>query len=256
MNKLLRGKRILVTRPAAQAAQLTALIAGQGGEAICFPLLEIGPPDDSLPLQKAIERLDDYALAIFISPNAVDYSVPQILARHPWPTAWQVAAIGPGSVAQLASFGVGRVIAPLQRFDSEALLELPELQAENIAGKKVLILRGNGGRELLAETLMTRGAEVAAVTCYRRSAPADGAALLSLLRNNGLDAVTLSSSEGLHTLLALLDTDACERLCCLPVFVPHWRIYESAGQLGLQKRILTAPTDAGILAGLCEYPWH
>ena len=137
MNKLLRGKRILVTRPAAQAAQLTALIAGQGGEAICFPLLEIGPPDDSLPLQKAIERLDDYALAIFISPNAVDYSVPQILARHAWPTAWQVAAIGPGSAAQLASFGVGRVIAPLQRFDSEALLELPELQAENIAGKKV-----------------------------------------------------------------------------------------------------------------------
>ena len=86
--------------------------------------------------------------------------------------------------------------------------------------------------------------------------PADGAALLSLLRNNGLDAVTLSSSEGLHTLLALLDTDACERLCCLPVFVPHRRIYESAGQLGLQKRILTAPADAGILAGLCEYPWH
>ena len=255
MNKPLLGKRILVTRPAAQAAQLAALIAGQGGEAICFPLLEIGPADDPLPLQKAIGRLDDYALAIFISPNAVDYSVPQILSQRSWPAALKAAAIGPGSVAQLASYGVGRVIAPLQRFDSEALLELPELQAENVAGKKVLILRGNGGRELLAETLMERGAEVDAVTCYHRSAPTEGAPLLSLLRNKGLDAATLSSSEGLYTLWALLDTDACARFCHLPVFVPHRRIYEIAGELGLQKRILTAPADAGILAGLCEYPW-
>ena len=105
------------------------------------------------------------------------------------------------------------------------------------------------------ETLAVRGAQVDAVTCYRRSAPADAAPLLSLLRNKGLDALTISSSEGLRTLLALLDTEACERLRALPVFVPHQRIAEIAGELGLQKCILTAPADAGILAGLCEYHW-
>ena len=255
MSRPLAGKRILVTRPAAQAATLAALIEGQGGEAICFPLLTIAPADNAQPLLQAIDHLDDYALAIFISPNAVDFSVPQMLARRPWPAALQAAAIGPGTVAQLAGHGIGPVIAPAQRFDSEALLERPELQAERVAGQKVLILRGNGGRELLAETLAARGARVDAVACYQRSAVTGKEPLLSLLRNNRLDALTLSSSEGLHALLALLDTDAGERLRSLPVFVPHRRIYEIAGELGLSRRVLTAPADAGIIAGLCEYYW-
>ncbi len=255
MDKPLAGKRILVTRPAAQAGQLAALIAEQGGEAVRFPLLEIGPADDPLPLQQAIARLDDYAMVVFISPNAVDFSVPEILAQRSWPKGLQAAAIGPGTVAQLASYGIGPVLCPALRFDSEALLALPEFQAERVFGQKVLILRGNGGRELLTETLAARGATVDAVTCYRRFAPADGGPLLSLLRNKALDALTISSSEGLRTLLALLDTDGCERLRALPVFVPHRRIAEIAGELGLQKCILTEPADAGILAGLCEYHW-
>ena len=255
MNKPLQGKRILVTRPVAQAAQLAAMIADQGGEALRFPLLEIGPAADLAPLQQAIARLDDYALAIFISPNAVDFSVPQILAHRSWPECLQAAAIGPSTVAQLAGYGISPVIAPMQRFDSEALLEMSQFQTDCVAGKKVLILRGNGGRALLAETLLERGAELTAVTCYHRSAPVDGAPLLSLLRNKGLDAVTISSSEGLHNLLALLDTDAYERLRTMPVFVPHRRIAELAAQRGLQKLILTGPADAGILAGLCAYNW-
>ena len=255
MDRPLAGKRILVTRPEAQAGQLAALIVGQGGEAIRFPLLEIGPADDHQPLQQAMARLDEYSTVIFISPNAVDFSVPQILAQRLWPSGLLAAAIGPGTVAQLAGYGIGPVLCPTLRFDSEALLDLPEFQAERITGQKVLILRGNGGRELLAETLVVRGAQVDAVTCYRRSAPADAAPLLSLLRNKGLDALTISSSEGLRTLLALLDTEVCERLRALPVFVPHQRIVEVAGELGLQKCILTAPADAGILSGLCEYHW-
>ena len=255
MAKPLHGKRILVTRPAAQAASLAAMIADQGGEALRFPLFDIGPADDLVPLQQAIERFDDYDVAVFISPNAVEFSMPRILANRSWPDTLQAAAIGPSTVAELAGHGVMRVIAPVERFDSEALLELPEFQAERVVGKKVLILRGNGGREWLTETLLKRGAEVVAVTCYRRSAPADGAPVLSLLRSNGLDALTLSSSEGLHNLLALLDTEAYERLRNVPVFVPHRRIIDIAAQLGLKKLILTGPADAGILAGLCEYNW-
>ncbi len=255
MKKTLQGKRILVTRPAAQAGKLAEMIGDLGGDPIRFPLLEIGPADDTLPLQRAVEQLDDYALAIFISPNAVIFSVPLILSRRPWPATLQAAAIGQGTVAQLAACGIGRVVAPTERYDSEALLDLPVFQAERVAGKKLLILRGNGGRELLADTLRERGAEVEAVTCYHRSAPVDGALVVSLLRDERLDALTISSSEGLRNLLALLDTDGRKHLCTLPVFVPHQRIAAMAAELGLKNFVLTGPADAGIIKSLNEFDW-
>ena len=257
MNRPLLGRRILVTRPAAQAGVLAQMIAECGGEPVLFPLIEIGPVDDdnSAPLDAAIASLDDYAIAVFISPNAVEYSVPRILARRSWPAQLQAAAIGPGTTAQLAIFGINEVIAPSARFDSESVLELPAFQSERVAGKRVLILRGNGGRELLADSLRQRGAEVDCVTCYRRSAPGGGSALVSRLRNNALDALTISSSEGLRNLLTLLDTDATDRLHRLPFFVPHQRIVEVATELGLPNVVLTGPADAGILESLCSYHW-
>jgi len=251
----LQGKRILVTRPAEQAAKLAQMIAAQGGQAVFFPLLEIGAADDPVPLQRAIEQLDDYAFAIFISPNAVAYALPQILAACRWPRGLQAAAIGPSTTVQLAAQGIANVISPAGRFDSEALLELPAFAAEAVAGKRVLLLRGNGGRELLAETLRQRGASVDAVTCYHRSPPADGEPIVSLLRNRQLDALTISSSEGLRNLLALLDTDAFAQLFRLPLFVPHQRIAQVAAELGLSRVVLSAPADAGIIESLCAYNW-
>ncbi len=255
MNQPLQGLRILVTRPVAQAGTLADLIAAQGGEPVLFPLLEISPAHDLRPLQKTIAQLQDYAIVVFISPNAVDFSLPVILQQRSWPVGVRAAAIGQSTVTQLASFGIGEVIAPKRRFDSEALLELPEMQTECVAGRKVLILRGNGGRELLAETLVERGATVDCVTCYQRSAPSDASLVLSLVRNKQLAAFTISSSEGLRNLLALLDTESYERLRLLPIFVPHQRIAEVAIELGLQSIVLTGPADAGIIEGLCAYPW-
>ena len=251
----LHGKRILVTRPADQAAPLAQMIVAQGGQALLFPLLEIAAADDPAPLQRAIAQLDDYACAIFISPNAVAFALPQILAARRWPARLQAAAIGPSTVRQLAALGVVKVISPAECFDSEALLELPAFAPDAIAGERVLILRGNGGRELLGETLRQRGAKVDAVTCYRRSAPADGTRIVSLLRNRQVDALTISSSEGLRNLLALLDTDAFEHLRRLPLFVPHQRIAQVAAELGLSRVVLSAPADAGIVESLCAYSW-
>ena len=253
--KALQGRRILVTRPAAQAGTLAAMISEQGGQPVLFPLLEIRAATDSTPLQQAIARLDDYRMAIFISPNAVDFSVPRLLAARAWPPKLQVAAIGPGTVARLAEYGITSVIVPRERFDSEALLEHPDFQADRVTGQEILILRGNGGRELLAETLSQRGATIDAVTCYQRTAPTDGRVLVSLLRTNALDALTISSSEGLHNLLALLDTDSIEQLRVTPIFVPHPRIAEIAATLDLRRIIQTAPADAGIIESLCAYPW-
>ncbi len=250
----LAGKTIVVTRPQAQAGPLAAAIAAQGGQPLIFPLLEIGPAADPQPLATAVARLADYSVAVFISPNAVDYALPAILARGSWPAGLMPAAVGQGTVRALAAHGVTGCIAPCERFDSEALLALPELGA--VDGKKIAIFRGDGGRELLAETLRARGAEVDCVTCYRRSGPADGVApLLAAWRAGKLDALTVSSSEGLRYLLDLLDAEGRRYLQETPVFVPHARIAENARALGLSNIILTAAADAGILAGLGAYNW-
>lgn len=257
MSGPLQGRTVVVTRPRAQAGALAGLIEAQGGSALVFPVLEIGPPGDLAPLRDVAGRLADYALAVFISPNAVDYALPLLLAGAPWPAGLQAAAVGQSSVTALAAHGVGGAIAPRDRFDSEALLELPELQAERIAGRRVVILRGNGGRELLADTLRERGASVDCVTCYHRSSPQGGAApLLALWAAGHFDALTISSSEGLRNLVDLLDAGALARLSATPVFVPHERIAQVAATLGLRRVILTGPADAGIIAGLCAYNWQ
>jgi uroporphyrinogen-III synthase len=257
VNAPLHGRTVVVTRPRAQAAALAARIAALGGEAVVFPLLEIEPAVDPAPLAALADRLGEYALAVFVSPNAVEHSLPVLLARAPWPAGLQAAAVGQSTVAALAERGVPGAIAPRERFDSEALLELPALQAERIAGRRVAILRGNGGRELLADTLRARGAHVDCVPCYRRLPPHAGAApLVALWAAGRLDALTVSSSEGLRNLVDLLDPEARTHLAATPLFVPHARIAEAATALGLRRVILTGPADAGILDGLCAYNWQ
>ncbi|PKO87364.1 MAG: uroporphyrinogen III synthase [Betaproteobacteria bacterium HGW-Betaproteobacteria-12] len=252
----LAGRRIVVTRPLAQAAPLAEAITAAGGEPLIFPLLEIAPADDPQPLAEAAAQLAQYAWAVFISPNAVDYALPTLLAYAPWPASLRPAAVGQGTVRALAAHGVGGCIAPRERFDSEALLALPELAAERVAGTRVAIFRGDGGRELLADTLRERGAMVDCITCYRRSAPSSGCQpLLDAWRAGGLDALAVSSSEGLRYLLALLDDEGRQHLQATPLFVPHARIAETARELGLSNIILSGAADAGILAALLAYNW-
>ena len=252
----LAGKTIVVTRPRAQAGALAAAIAEAGGIPLVFPLLEISPADDPNPLRSAAEQLDAYAIAVFISPNAVDHALPVLLAHRRWPPGLLPAAVGQGTVKVLVAAGVPGCIAPTERFDSEALLALPELAPDRVCGKRIAIFRGDGGRELLADTLRERGATVDCITCYRRNGPSDGAGpLLAAWREKRLDALTVSSSEGLRYLVALLDASGRASLAETPVFVPHARIAENASALGLRNIVLTGPADAGILEGLRAYNW-
>ena len=252
----LAGRSIVVTRPQAQAAPLAEAIAAAGGIPLIFPLLEISSASDPQPLAEAVARLADYGLAIFISPNAVDYALPAILARRQWPAGLLPAAVGQGTVKALVAHDVNGCIAPTERFDSETLLSLPELAAEQVRGKRVAIFRGDGGRELLADTLRQRGATVDCITCYRRSGPTKGALpLLKAWRAGQLAALTVSSSEGLRYLVDLLDAEGRAFLQRTPLFVPHARIAENARALGLSNILLTAAADAGILAGLVAYNW-
>ena len=244
----LAGLNIVVTRPREQAASLAQGIELQGGHAVLFPLLEISPVADSKPLRTLIARLPEFNLAIFISPNAVRYGMGAILAAGAIPPELKIATIGQGSARALRDLGVEKIIAPQDRFDSEALLALPELQ--QVAGWRVIIFRGDGGRELLGDSLRARGASVEYAACYQRSKPQQGAeALLAATPH----AITVTSSEALAYLWEMLDGAAKKSIITVPLFVPHARIAEAAHKLGWRVVMPTAGGDDGLLAGLTAW---
>ncbi len=248
----LQGRRIVVTRPAGQNERLAALIRAAGGEPIVFPVLEIADPADPRALAAAADRLDAYDLAVFVSPSAVERAMRAIRARRGWPAGLKAAAVGPGSAQALHRHGVTEVIVPADRFDSEGLLARPELAA--VAGRRIVVFRGAGGRELLGDTLRSRGATVDYVECYRRvRSEVDPAPLVRAWDRGEVDAVTVSSSEGLHNLFELLGEPARERLRRTPLFAPHARVAAAARALGCERVIETAPGDAGIGAALAAF---
>jgi len=244
----LAGLRIVVTRPREQAAQLVQGIEKLGGVCIQFPLLEITRIDNNLPLHDLVKRLHDFHLAIFISPNAVRYGMEAILGIGELPGTMQIATVGLGSAKALLDYGVARVISPQEKFDSETLLELPEMQ--DVSGKHVVIFRGDKGRELLGDTLKSRGAIVEYVSCYHRSNPQhDVTALLAAKP----DALGVSSSESLHNLWEISSPADKEQLTVLPLFVSHARIAAAAHKLGWQNIITATGGDEGLLAGLVTW---
>jgi uroporphyrinogen-III synthase len=248
----LTGRRIVVTRPAGQNEGLATLIRDAGGEPIAFPVLEILDLEDTRALVAAADRLDQYDLAVFISPNAVDKAMNVIRARGEWPPRLRAATIGRASEKALARHGVADVIAPRGRFDSEALLALPALAG--VRGWRVAVFRGDGGRELLGDTLRARGATVDYVECYRRVRPnADVEPLLKRWARGEIDAVTVSSSEGLRNLYDMLGKLGQAWLKRTPLVAPHSRIAESARALGCERVFETGPADEGIFAGLCAF---
>ena len=240
-----------MTRPAGQATHLAEALVEQGAHPVLFPVLAIEALDDITPLLDAAIRLDQYDWAMFVSPNAVDKALAVILAQRAWPASVRVATVGHSSEAALERHGISGVVAPQERFDSEALLALPEFAA--VAGQRVLIFRGDAGRDLFGDTLKERGATVDYVTCYRRTRPAhDPAPLLKLWSEGRLDAMTVTSSEGLRNLYDMVGKVGQGWLKRTPTFVPHARIAEQARALGLHNVILTGPADAGLLAGLTD----
>lgn len=248
INLPLKGLNIVVTRPRDQAVGLSQNITDLGGNAILFPLLEIAPAADASELNALKQHLSTYDLLIFISPNAVKYGMD---ALGNIPNIVRVATVGQSSAQALRDLGIAHVIAPTDRFDSESLLALSALQ--NVAGWKVAILRGNGGRELLGDTLKTRGAQVDYVTCYERSKPTLDA---DRVLQADPHAVNVTSSEALGNLWQGLTQTDQARFARLPLFVPHARIAELARQQGWKNVILTEAGDDGLLAALVAWGKH
>ena len=198
----LAGMRVLVTRPAGQCQGLIEAIEARGGEAVVMPLVEIAPPRDEMRAKAALARAAHFDLVIFVSRNAVERGL-ALAGRAP---ARGVAAVGRATAAALRAAGVAEVLVPRSANDSEALLAMEALAEDAVRGRRVLIVKGEGGRDLLGETLTARGAEVAFADVYRRRPP--GAISESALRDARADAIVITSTESFENLLASIGESA------------------------------------------------
>ena len=252
---------VVITRPAAQAGALARRVAAIGREAVLLPLLDISALPDQRELAHTLAELTRYALVAFVSPNAIDAAFAHI--AH-WPAGVTLAVLGEGSRAALARHGVtdanATIVSPADsaRSDSEHLLQTLDLTA--LAGREVLIVRGESGRELMADGLRAAGARVNTVAAYRRSipllTPALREQLLALLARENDWIIT--SSEALRGLLDLVEQlDSPELVAKMQhqhVIVPHARIDETARALGLARVTLCGSGDERLLAALQSRP--
>lgn len=190
----LRGHTVLVTRPAGQGERLTQQLRHQGALVEHVPLLDIQSIEPDEPSRQAIMHLDRFDTLIFISTNAARWGIHAIDSYWPqWPVGQAILAVGQSTAAILEAKGL-RVVTPAQE-SSEGLLALPELNGD---AHRVLIVRGQGGREALSEQLQRRGATVQYAEVYRRQMPeAVQQRLMALLRTARLDVVLITSAEAL-----------------------------------------------------------
>lgn len=250
MSLPLAGRGILLTRPIEQTAALAQGIREAGGEAVIFPAIKIVPVKDAA-LAACIDQLHTFDAAIFISPNAARHGLAAINAQREWPLHLKVYALGPGTARELAQQGLATVMQPDGQ-DSEALLNLPQLTTA--VNQRWVIFRGVGGRELLADTLQARGAQVLYAECYRRVRPdCDAQPVIQRWSAGHIHAVTIHSAETLHNLASMLGEAGIKLLRTTPVFAPHEKIAQAARALGIQQVIATAGGDAGLLAGLLTW---
>jgi uroporphyrinogen-III synthase len=228
-NKL-HGLTVLVTRPIELAKQLASKIERLGAHSIIYPVISIEAPDNSAQRDQLLQQLDDFDIAIFISPTAVTKTFEHIKGL---PSPLQVAAIGSSTEKSLEQQKVAVSIKP-EGHNSEALLRHAQLQAEQINGKSIVIFRGVGGREHLGNTLQSRGAKIYYAEMYQRVRPQHSAPLTNK-ELNAISIITVSSNQGLQNLFDL--TTNTTLLCQKPLLVPGERGEQLAKTLGFTNVI-------------------
>lgn len=247
----LRGLRVLVTRPREEAAGLAAAIEAAGGHALLWPALEVQPLPEPWPAREALAALGPGDVVVFVSRNA---------ARLGWPAlpaaarsgAVTLVAVGPGSAETLRALGAPTVHWPETRHDSEGMLALPALAPERVRGRRVVIVRGVGGRETLAAGLAARGAEVRYAEVYaRRPNPV---ALAASLVGALPDASVLTSGEALEHWVAEARRGGLEAMLDRALVVVSARLAERAAELGVHGpvRVARAPADDALLDALTD----
>jgi uroporphyrinogen-III synthase len=241
----LAGVRVLVTRPAHQAENLCRLIEAEGGTAVRLPLLTIEPGAHAAEARRLLAAPRE--LWIFTSANAVRHALPLIAGD--WPP--RLAAVGPATGAALAAAGQDAA-QPLAGASSEALLELPELQ--QVAGRLILVVTGEGGLRVLEQGLAARGALVERAEVYRRvPLPYPPEAVAAALRRS--DVIVATSGESLEHLVRLAPEASRAALLKKPLVVPAARVVEKARELGFSQppRVAEPMSDAALVSA-CASP--
>ena len=249
------GWRLLLTRPADESAALSDILAQAGIFSSCLPLLEIEPIPVSDTMCAAIQTLDRFCAVIVVSKPAARIGVELVSRYWPHPPALKWFSVGAATAQILESSGLD-VSFPAEGDDSEALLELPGLRAAiTQAAARVLIMRGEGGRELLAERLRELGASVEYLELYRRGLPHyPPTALLDRIEAERLNGLVVSSGQGFEHLHQLAGT-AWPQLARLPLFVPSPRVAELARAAGAQTVVdCRGASAAALLTALREHP--
>ena len=245
MSAPLAGLGVVVTRPASAAEPIATALERQGARVWRFPSLAIEAIEPSPELAARLGRLAQFHLAVFVSANAVERGLSMARRFSAWPPKLEAAAVGEATAEALRAAGIGSVIAPPERHDSEGLLELARLQS--VAGQKVIVFRGEGGREQIRETLQARGAKVEYAECYRRVRPGvDAAPLRAALAKGEIHAVSVLSGETLENFVALVGRAGAAHLASVALVVPHPAI----GSHPDAKRFARVVTAGHGMAGL------
>ncbi|RJX76408.1 uroporphyrinogen-III synthase [Pseudomonas sp. LS-2] len=251
----MKGWRLLLTRPAEESQSLAHLLEQEGIYSASLPLLEIRPLPVSDENRSIIYNLAAYSAVIVVSKPAARLGLEMVDEVWPQPPMQPWFTVGAATAQILDDYGL-RVFFPEQGDDSEALLELPQLQ-EAICGydPKVLIMRGEDGRELLAERLRERGVAVDYLPLYRRHLPYYPAfALPQRVKAERLNGLVVSSGQGFQHLRELAG-DAWPDLAQLPLFVPSPRVAELAREAGALTVVdCRGASASALLAALREQP--
>ena len=254
MGSKLRGQVILNTRPAHQQSELTALLEREGARVLSFPVIEILPA----PARENPPDITQYDILLFVSRNAVDGAFERFDAAQ-LAAVELLGVIGSATHAALSERieDARATLIASEPYNSEALLAAASLQ--RVAGKRILILRGQEGRNLLGDELARRGAQVDYYEVYRRALPVTGAADFERLVVAGLPTlVILTSNEGMHNLFALVDSAAAQALRRIPWLLISERMRESARKLGHNAPVIIArsASDQGIQQTICDWANH
>lgn len=231
--------RLLITRPEPMASQWQRWLAGQGYPADVVSVMRIEPVTSDAEVQavkSVILDFDQYQKALFVSRNAAHFASQWLDEYWPqWPVGVECFAVGRGTAEALAKVDIpvhalGDDNSPM---NSENLLAEPALH--DVAGEKVVIFRGRGGRELMTQTLASRGASVRHCELYHRTVVLESGPPLRrwLAAAGAADLITVHSGESLSNLYDLAERESSiERLLGLPLLVPGQRVANQARELG------------------------
>jgi uroporphyrinogen-III synthase len=246
VSSLIKPYNVLITRPQHQSNHLCELVEQQGWNAIRFPTLEITALSNDKITQQ-LKIIDQYHWVIFVSANAVDFSCRAKRGNIECFANSSIVAVGKATEKALLNANLQVALIPKDRFNSEGILATPEML--HVQGKSFLIVRGEGGRETLANELRKRGATVDYLEVYTRQQPVlDSSTVADKLQQGMLDAITITSGDALTNLLAMIDQGLHKQLLNIPLIVVSDRIKALADVLGFIHIAVTKKTgDAAII---------